>query len=94
MRPNSKLALLICLGAVMAAVGFVILRHRDAAVVGQDACGQSAPSYWYDPMRPSVHFDRPGNSPFMDMPLVPKCSEPQSGVSAAGAVAATAESKP
>lgn len=27
--------------------------------------------YWYDPMRPEVHFDAPGRSPFMDMDLVP-----------------------
>ena len=28
--------------------------------------------YWYDPMKPDVHFDKPGPSPFMDMDLVPK----------------------
>lgn len=28
--------------------------------------------YWYDPMKPEVHFDQPGKSPFMDMALVPK----------------------
>jgi membrane fusion protein, copper/silver efflux system len=28
--------------------------------------------YYYDPMRPEVHFDKPGPSPFMDMALVPK----------------------
>lgn len=28
--------------------------------------------YWYDPMVPDEHFDRPGKSPFMDMQLVPK----------------------
>ena len=28
--------------------------------------------YWYDPMRPEVHFDEPGQSPFMDMALVPR----------------------
>ena len=28
--------------------------------------------YWYDPMKPEVHFDHPGKSPFMDMELVPK----------------------
>lgn len=28
--------------------------------------------YWYDPMVPDQHFDKPGKSPFMDMPLVPK----------------------
>ncbi len=28
--------------------------------------------YWYDPMRPEVHFEQPGRSPFMDMDLVPR----------------------
>ena len=28
--------------------------------------------YWYDPMSPQHHFDKPGKSPFMDMELVPK----------------------
>ncbi|HEY3122829.1 MAG TPA: efflux RND transporter periplasmic adaptor subunit [Thermoanaerobaculia bacterium] len=31
--------------------------------------------YWYDPMKPEVHFDDPGKSPFMDMELVPKYAE-------------------
>lgn len=28
--------------------------------------------YWYDPMQPDKHFDKPGKSPFMDMQLLPK----------------------
>lgn len=28
--------------------------------------------YWYDPMVPNQHFDKPGKSPYMDMQLVPK----------------------
>lgn len=36
--------------------------------------------YWYDPMKPEVHFDKPGKSPFMDMQLVAKHAEqPSSG---------------
>jgi multidrug efflux pump subunit AcrA (membrane-fusion protein) len=31
--------------------------------------------YWYDPMKPEIHFDRPGKSPFMDMQLVPRYVE-------------------
>jgi Cu(I)/Ag(I) efflux system membrane fusion protein len=31
--------------------------------------------YWYDPMAPAQHFDKPGKSPFMDMELVPKYAE-------------------
>lgn len=29
------------------------------------------PLYWYDPMVPAQHFDKPGKSPFMDMELIP-----------------------
>jgi len=32
--------------------------------------------YWYDPMVPDQHFDKPGPSPFMDMDLVPKYAVP------------------
>lgn len=31
--------------------------------------------YWYDPMVPTQHFDKPGKSPFMDMQLLPKYVE-------------------
>lgn len=31
--------------------------------------------YWYDPMVPDQHFDQPGQSPFMDMELVPKYAD-------------------
>ncbi|MES2208480.1 MAG: efflux RND transporter periplasmic adaptor subunit [Pseudomonadota bacterium] len=31
--------------------------------------------YWYDPMVPNQHFDKPGKSPFMDMELVPQYAE-------------------
>lgn len=31
--------------------------------------------YWYDPMFPDRHFDAPGPSPFMDMPLQPKYAD-------------------
>lgn len=31
--------------------------------------------YWFDPMVPDKHFDRPGKSPFMDMMLLPKYAD-------------------
>ena len=37
--------------------------------------------YWYDPMYPAQHFDKPGKSPFMDMDLVPKYANGQDDVS-------------
>ena len=38
---------------------------------GEDSSGKKI-LYWYDPMVPQQHFDKPGKSPFMDMQLVPK----------------------
>jgi Cu(I)/Ag(I) efflux system membrane fusion protein len=87
MRLSVHIALLLCLGAAIAAGGFLIFSHRDAAVVrppepraaasatGAAAAAQSKPQYWYDPMHPAEHFDKPGKSPFMDMQLVPKYSK-------------------
>lgn len=37
------------------------------------------PLYWYDPMVPNQHFDKPGKSPFMDMQLVPKYADEADG---------------
>ncbi|PKM10712.1 MAG: efflux RND transporter periplasmic adaptor subunit, partial [Gammaproteobacteria bacterium HGW-Gammaproteobacteria-5] len=31
--------------------------------------------YWFDPMMPGKHFDKPGKSPFMDMQLVPRYAD-------------------
>lgn len=39
------------------------------------ASGEREVLYWYDPMRPDVHFDRPGRSPFMAMDLVPRYAD-------------------
>ncbi|WP_439687555.1 efflux RND transporter periplasmic adaptor subunit [Cupriavidus oxalaticus] len=35
--------------------------------------------YWHDPMVPGQRFDRPGKSPFMDMPLVPVYADGEGG---------------
>src|SRR5258708_22018797 len=45
---------------------------------GQDASGKKI-LYWYDPMVPQQHFDKPGKSPFMDMQLVPKHADEAGG---------------
>lgn len=39
--------------------------------------------YWYDPMVPDQHFDKPGKSPFMDMELEPKYADEGGGADAA-----------
>jgi Cu(I)/Ag(I) efflux system membrane fusion protein len=42
------------------------------------------PLYYYDPMAPGTHFDKPGKSPFMDMQLEPRYADSDSD-SAGGA---------
>jgi Cu(I)/Ag(I) efflux system membrane fusion protein len=74
MRGHFKSALLGCSILLVAIGAFVFMRPQGAAIVTPTA-GKGAPSYWYDPMRPSEHFDRPGKSPFMDMQLVPKYAD-------------------
>ena len=57
-------------------------QHADPAPTTTVPRAEAAPStpghkvlYWYDPMRPEQHFDAPGKSPYMDMPLVPKFAD-------------------
>jgi len=59
---------------VIAILGVALMRHREAPA-GKPVATQEAPSYWYDPMHPDRHFDKPGKSPFMDMQLVPKYAD-------------------
>lgn len=41
----------------------------------EQVSGQGKVLYWYDPMYPQQKFDKPGQSPFMDMQLVPKYAD-------------------
>lgn len=86
-------ATLLLLGV---ALGFVLARlpasPGHATVVATPAARPAPPPappqrkvlYWYDPMKPEQHFDKPGRSPFMDMDLVPRYAEVDSGAASAG----------
>lgn len=52
-------------------------RHADTQMdMPQPTASQERKAlYWYDPMVPDQHFDKPGKSPFMDMQLVPKYAD-------------------
>lgn len=60
--------------AIGVAATWLVTRHAYAPSTLSNAA--AAPDqtalYWYDPMVPNQHFDKPGKSPFMDMQLVPK----------------------
>ena len=60
--------------AASAAIGFGVGRLTEHAP--QEAASEKGkPLYWYDPMSPTQHFDKPGKSPFMEMQLVPKYAD-------------------
>ena len=66
--------------AASAAVAGWLLAHRGASPdVNATAEGKGRVLYWYDPMRPEQHFDKPGKSPFMDMQLVPMTADEAGG---------------
>lgn len=42
--------------------------------------------FWYDPMYPNTRFDKPGKSPFMDMDLVAKYADEETGDAASAGI--------
>jgi membrane fusion protein, copper/silver efflux system len=74
----------VLLASVSAAAGYWFARpdgHSRSSLATAE--GDRQPLYWYDPMKPDQHFDKPGKSPFMDMELVPKYPD-EVGESGAG----------
>lgn len=66
----------ILLAAISAAAGYWLARpQREAAKSLATGADGRTPLYWYDPMVPNQHFDKPGKSPYMDMQLVPKYAD-------------------
>jgi membrane fusion protein, copper/silver efflux system len=74
MSPRTRIAALVGSVVVIAIVGVLAVRHQEIRPAKQ-VTTQEVPRYWYDPMHPSQHFDKPGKSPFMDMQLVPKYAD-------------------
>ncbi|TAJ68796.1 MAG: efflux RND transporter periplasmic adaptor subunit [Phenylobacterium sp.] len=63
--------------AAAVALGFGLGRVTDDPAGGRASTAQADRKvlYWYDPMVPAQHFDKPGKSPFMDMQLQPKYAD-------------------
>ena len=77
-------AVITVLVALGAAAGYWFAINRLAGHDNPVAMAHPTPAadaadlsvlYWYDPMKPDQHFDKPGKSPFMDMDLVPMYGE-------------------
>src|SRR5690349_5414511 len=68
-RKQASLGFVFILTVVLVGLlGFWLGRQQPAAAPP----GERQVLYWYDPMVPDTHFDKPGKSPFMDMALVPR----------------------
>ncbi len=90
-RPQVLIAALAGL-ALAAAIGFGAGRmspSRPASVMPPESAKRAL--YWYDPMVPGQHFDKPGKSPFMDMQLVPKYADETPGAAGVQIDAAKAQ---
>jgi Cu(I)/Ag(I) efflux system membrane fusion protein len=92
MNRRTPIAAVVGSVVVIAILGVLAVRHHEAPPAKQ-AATQDAPSYWYDPMHPSTHFDKPGKSPFMDMQLVPKYAD-RAGSDGSGAPTRSIEIDP
>jgi Cu(I)/Ag(I) efflux system membrane fusion protein len=64
----------LALALLAGGVGYGLARFQTpkVAVATVSAPVSRKPLYYYDPMVPAQHFDKPGKSPFMDMQLVPR----------------------
>src|SRR4030095_7710304 len=79
MKHAHAIALSVVAAAVLVAAGFYAGRytggdgagHASASSPASAASAERKVLYWQDPMVPGAKFDKPGKSPFMDMPLVP-----------------------
>jgi membrane fusion protein, copper/silver efflux system len=71
---RSTIAGAIAVAALGALAGIWWARGFDHA-----SDSQRRTLYWYDPMVPAQHFDKPGKSPFMDMQLVPRYADDSGG---------------
>lgn len=73
--------LVVAVATVSAGGGYWLANRGTLSSADTSASGAMATStekevlYWFDPMEPNQHFDKPGKSPFMDMELLPKYAD-------------------
>ncbi len=88
MSPLSLPDRLARIGALMLVVGgagYGLGRLQTSRTPGAATASDTRkPLYWYDPMAPGTHFDKPGKSPFMDMQLEPRYADSAGGAAPVG----------
>lgn len=71
----------IIIGGIAAAAfvlvggGYWLGAQHSSTPMNTEAEGKGKVLYYYDPMVPAQHFDKPGKSPFMDMQLVARYAD-------------------
>src|SRR2546428_13181154 len=77
-------ALALCAAALLLAGALPACKEKSTAkrAEGEKQASGKKVLYWYDPMKPEVHFDHPGKSPFMDMQLEPRYAEEELAIAA------------
>lgn len=65
----------VMLAVMAAAIGFYSGRQTSSSAAQPASSGERKVLWWYDPMVPDQRFDKPGKSPFMDMPLVARYAD-------------------
>ena len=70
-------ALALCAAALLVTAASLACKEKSTTkgAEGEKHASGRKVLYWYDPMKPEAHFDKPGKSPFMDMQLEPKYAE-------------------
>jgi Cu(I)/Ag(I) efflux system membrane fusion protein len=77
----------VAIALVIGGGGFYLGRTTDSGHASSPAPGTASSAgerkvlYWHDPMVPGPRFDKPGKSPFMDMPLQPVYADEASDTS-------------
>jgi Cu(I)/Ag(I) efflux system membrane fusion protein len=84
MHAHHKIVLALLAGLALGAGGIHLAQRHAGAERPASTAMPASPAerkilYWYDPMVPDQHFDKPGKSPFMDMDLVPKYADESAG---------------
>lgn len=75
-RLSIRTALTLALLTLLLGAGAgYLLGKRQPAQAPATAATERQVLYWFDPMVPDQHFDKPGKSPFMDMELQPRYAD-------------------
>lgn len=71
---RTALALALLTLLLGAGAGYLLGKRQPAQGPAAAAAARQV-LYWFDPMVPDQHFDKPGKSPFMDMELQPRYAD-------------------